>query len=532
MTRKIKKGTKGSASKFLSRAKAIRKLDIPIKDFRKLCILKGVHPRVPKKKISKTHTTYYHKKDISFLMSDKTLNHFKKLKIYRRKLHRAIVKRDKLKILTVKEEKPKLDINHIIKERYPDFEEALRDLNDPLTLLSLICKFPGHRLFKINPEKLEICKRLLIFFKGVCVKEKLLEKVFLSVKGIYFQVRIKGNLVTWLEPYPFSQSLPFDVDYKVILSFMEFYQTFLKFVVFKLYKDFDLVYPPVLESVEDEDCFLKSDDSFFMNLGIEKVDKKKENEELMDSEELTKIKNLKNRSNKKLFGNLKFFLSREVNKELFEFCIKNFSGEVFYDSDNFDSETFKNQTFTHVVLDRDIKNIEKKSNTDYIQPQWIVDSINNNYLLPVTDYIPGKNLPAHLSPFVNNKKEGYIPDREKEILKFKGEFIEESIEVSSDEENEENNGNFETEEIVKKVETKVSQKKKYVVEKEKFDFKKEEMKKIKNKVVKTKEEGKLSSLMLSKKKKRLLEKIQKCDKKKKLRIKELIKKKRALKNKK
>ena len=528
MTRKTIKGQKGSASKFLSRAKAIRKLDIPIKDFRKLCILKGVHPRVPKKKIGKNHTTYYHKKDISFLQTDKTLNYFKKLKTYRRKLHRAIVKRDQQKIITVKEEKPILDINHIIKERYPEFDIALKDLNDPLTLLSLICKFPGHRLFKINPEKLEITKRLLLFFKGICVKEKLLEKVFLSVKGIYYQVRIKGNLVTWLEPYPFSQTLPFDVDYKVILSFMEFYQTFLKFVVFKMYKDFDLVYPPVLKSVEDEETFLKSDDSFFMNLEVEKVDKKKEDDDLMDSEELTKIKNLKNRSNKKLFQNLKFFLSREVNKELFEFCIKNFSGEVFYNSDNFNSETYKNTEFTHVVIDRPITNQNKKTNTDYIQPQWIVDCINNNYILPVTDYYPGKSLPAHLSPFVDNKKEGYVPQREKDILKFKGEFVEESIDVSSDSEEEVNNYG-EDQPIVKK-EEKVD-KDKYVVKKEKFDFKEEEMKKIKSNVVKNKEEGKLSSLMLSKKKKRLLEKIQKCDKAKKLKIKELIKKRRALKNK-
>lgn len=42
-----------------------------------------------------------------------------------------------------------------------------------------------------------------------------------------------------------------------------------------------------------------------------------------------------------IFKNFKFFLSREVNKEIFEFCIKNFGGEVYYDHENFNSEFFK-----------------------------------------------------------------------------------------------------------------------------------------------------------------------------------------------
>ena len=60
-------------------------------------------------------------------------------------------------------------------------------------------------------------------FKTFVQSEKLLEKVFLTVKGIYFQARIEGYPVIWIEPYPFTQTLPFDVDYKVMLSFIEFY---------------------------------------------------------------------------------------------------------------------------------------------------------------------------------------------------------------------------------------------------------------------------------------------------------------------
>ncbi len=253
MAKKIKKGKKGSASKFMSRSRAIKRLGLPIKDFRKLCILKGVHPREPRKKLANTSMTYYHVKDIRYLESEKTLDYFKTFATYKKKLKKAIGRRDMLRIAKLKEEKPELNLQHIVKERYPNLEEALRDLDDPLTMISLASKFPGHRLFNINPETLKITQLLLDMFKAVVMKESLLEKVFLSIKGIYYQVIVKGVRITWIEPYPFTHTLPFDVDYKVIQSFSEFYRVLLKFVVFKLYKNYNLVYPPQIINEEDQD---------------------------------------------------------------------------------------------------------------------------------------------------------------------------------------------------------------------------------------------------------------------------------------
>ena len=53
-----------------------------------------------------------------------------------------------------------------------------------------------------------------------------------------------GQNITWVSPYQFNQRLPFDLDYKVIGTFKEFYVALLRFVNFKLYTDLGLSYPP------------------------------------------------------------------------------------------------------------------------------------------------------------------------------------------------------------------------------------------------------------------------------------------------
>ena len=46
--------------------------------------------------------------------------------------------------------------------------------------------------------------------------------------------------------------IPADVDVRVMLTFLELYQTLLSFVFFKLYTDVGLVYPPPLDRKKDE----------------------------------------------------------------------------------------------------------------------------------------------------------------------------------------------------------------------------------------------------------------------------------------
>ena len=58
--------------------------------------------------------------------------------------------------------------------------------------------------------------------------------------------------MTWIAPYQFSQKLPFDVDYKVMNTFLEFYLSLLRFVNYKLFTDVGLEYPPRADAYNDD----------------------------------------------------------------------------------------------------------------------------------------------------------------------------------------------------------------------------------------------------------------------------------------
>ena len=52
----------------------------------------------------------------------------------------------------MKENKPQYSLSHLVKERYSSFIDALRDLDDPLCLISLFAVLPAHKQFQIGRE--------------------------------------------------------------------------------------------------------------------------------------------------------------------------------------------------------------------------------------------------------------------------------------------------------------------------------------------------------------------------------------------
>ena len=166
-----------------------------------------------------------------------------------------------------------------------------------------------------------------------------------------------------------------------------------------------------------------------------------------------------------LYENYYFYLSREVTRPTLEFIIRSFGGQVGWDAILGAGSPFtvKDPRITHHVIDRPVP--ASTISTDgvvtsssaltlsdlpgkraLIQPQWVVDCINLRKLLPTDPYAPGKVLPPHLSPFVNDRnvkeKGGYAPRETESAPTVEGELIDEE-----DEEDEEDESDVENEMI-------------------------------------------------------------------------------------
>lgn len=96
------------------------------------------------------------------------------------------------------------------------------------------------------------CERLCLEFEHYLIASHSLRKSFLSIKGIYYQATIQGQDILWLVPYRFNQRVTGDVDFRIMGTFVEFYQTLLGFVNFRLYTSIGLVYPPKFDKTSDE----------------------------------------------------------------------------------------------------------------------------------------------------------------------------------------------------------------------------------------------------------------------------------------
>jgi pescadillo protein len=83
---KLKAGTKGNAVNYTTRNQALKRLQLKLSQFRRLCILKGIHPREPKKKRQGQNKTYYHVKDINFLLHEPLLDKFREIRAYDKKV--------------------------------------------------------------------------------------------------------------------------------------------------------------------------------------------------------------------------------------------------------------------------------------------------------------------------------------------------------------------------------------------------------------------------------------------------------------
>jgi pescadillo protein len=158
------------------------------------------------------------------------------------------MKQEKYDMKKLIKNKPKYNLDHIIKERYPRFVDALNDIDDAMCLINLFSNLPKHELLNIKSDTVSMCQRLTKEFYLYCAITQAFKKGFISIKGIYLNTEILGQSITWLSPFNYPQKLTFEVDYDIMTNFLELYTNLMKFVNFKLFKDIGLDYPAPQEN--------------------------------------------------------------------------------------------------------------------------------------------------------------------------------------------------------------------------------------------------------------------------------------------
>ncbi|KAI4963947.1 hypothetical protein ZWY2020_008639 [Hordeum vulgare] len=154
------KKKEGNAAKYITRTKAVKYLQISLAVFRKLCILKGVFPREPKKKVEGNHKTYYHMKDIAFLAHDPLIEKFREIKVHRKKVKKAYAKKNRDLADRLLNRPPTYKLDRLIIERYPSFVDALRDLDDCLTMVHLFAALPAIEGERVQVQRIHNCRRI------------------------------------------------------------------------------------------------------------------------------------------------------------------------------------------------------------------------------------------------------------------------------------------------------------------------------------------------------------------------------------
>ena len=89
--------------------------------YRKLCILKGIFPREPKKKVKGNHHTYYHLKDIAFLQHEPLLETFRELRVHDKKIKKAKAKKNEERAKRLEVHRPDYKLDRLIRERFVSF---------------------------------------------------------------------------------------------------------------------------------------------------------------------------------------------------------------------------------------------------------------------------------------------------------------------------------------------------------------------------------------------------------------------------
>lgn len=402
-------------------------------------------------------------------MHEPLLAKFREHKAFAKKLARAIGRGEWSLAKNLEDAKPIARLDHLVKERYPTFTLALQDMQDPLNLVHLFSKLPTNPIpgrTVVPADTIAECARLINEWKLWAIKTHSLRKMFLGIKGIYYECDVPGHMgemirVRWLEAYDFQQHVPTDVDFRILLTFIELYRTLLSFVLHRLYTGENLVYPPPLDEEAEKkgetvgafklveksnneavagkfskkevkrairgiraadagqgeaegDVEMDGDEAEGGSAEDENEDfverpaKTETNEDVVSAPLTTYNSLVASSSTSKpslLFGPYTFYVSRECSPKTWEFVIRSMGGKAITSLSATSPELAKEaDNITHVLVDRPMSNermreMQGSRKWIWVQPQWVADCVNSGKIIGTEGYGPSELLPPHLSPW-------------------------------------------------------------------------------------------------------------------------------------
>ena len=303
----------------------------------------------------------------------------------------------------------------------------------------------------------------------LAIRTHSLRKVFLGIKGVYYECGVPGQggetiQVRWLEGYEFQHHVPHDVDFRILLTFLDLYRTLISFVLYKLYTEENLVYPPPLDveldeqgenvgafklierkivegvegkamskrevkrairgigaSTEEGDVLMDEVDGNsdqqeedFVERPSKTIDEDVATAPLTTYNSLLASSSVPSTSRQSLlFSPYTFCLSRETSSRTWEFVIRAMGGKVVTSLTASTPADMPNaDSISHVVVDRPMtmermRELEAGRKWVWVQPQWVADCVNKGKIIGAQGYGPGELLPPHLSPW----------DEEREVVR-------------------------------------------------------------------------------------------------------------------
>ncbi|KAI4291473.1 pescadillo [Pancytospora philotis] len=348
--------------KYVSRALAVKKLKLTPRQFDRMVVLCAIYPiQAPERNcLDKVEGWYYTIEDIKKIYYSNAYDVLFRNQKYEAKRERCIEfnRTDRLDLYREEE----YGLVELVKTRYSCFGESLADLGNSLRMLYFV------RMLGVDDVADTLAE-----FEEYLLGRRLLESAFLSRRGVYFSFRVENVAVVWSVPYPAQ-------DFGALIEVKQDLEKTLKFSSVD-FLDFDSSSDG---SVEEE--IIDPNDPERLDVSLLKYAAP-----VLSTHARLVVHKLKLLYGAQcaqrggLFDGKKVHVAiKSIPREI-EFVLKSEGADLV---DPCDAEIVIAESVDQLV-----------DGVQYLQAQFVFDSLNSKKLLDPKLYTVGKELPAHKSPF-------------------------------------------------------------------------------------------------------------------------------------